>query len=158
MVPLKRIILASLVAPAAIAGPMFVLAALSWAFMNPISDGDAPFRMAGLGMLAALPLYLVVALLCVAVSSGLQRFGALSRRSLLFVSASVALAIAGWSALRWVQAGNSSQAVHSFLFFFGVCFITSAILSFAWWWLASNPSIERTAKGLRPSSAAHVER
>src|SRR2546425_12149338 len=116
MVPLKRIILASLVAPAAIAGPMFVLAALSWASM-PISDGDAPFRMAGLGMLAALPLYLVVALLCVAVSSGLQRFGALSRRSLLFVSASVALAIAGWSALRWVQAGNSSQAVHSFLFF-----------------------------------------
>lgn len=141
MVTFKRIVIASLVAPIAITGPLLVLAMLSWALMDPVSDGDAPFRMVGLGMLSAIPLYLVIALLCVVVALSLQRFGALSRRSLLVISTVLAFALAGWIALKWVELGNNSQAAYSFLLFFSVFFLASAALSLAWWRCLSSRSL-----------------
>lgn len=145
MIPFKRIVLSSLIAPAFIVGPMFILALLSWALMNPISDGDAPFRLAGLGMLSAAPLYISIALLCTVIALVLQRLGVLSRRSLLIVSAGIALSIAGYFSQRWLTLGESSKALHSFIFFFGICFFASASLSLAWWWLASNSNFDADA-------------
>lgn len=145
MIPFKRIVLFSLIAPAVIVGPMFVLAMLSWALMNPISDGDAPFRLAGLGILAAVPLYAIIALLCIVIACLLQRFGVLSRRSLLVVSAGAAFSIAGYFSLRWLSFGDSLKAVQSFIFFFGACFFAAASLSLVWWWLASNSNFDADA-------------
>jgi len=86
MVPFKRIVIASIVAPSVIAGLLFAIAALSWVLMNPATDGDAPFRLAGVGMFAAFPLYGAMVVLCAAVAFCLRAFGALSRRSLLALS------------------------------------------------------------------------
>ena len=138
VIPLKHVTLASVGAPAVIAGPLFLWSIISLVLLDPTTDGDGAFHAANAGLLVTLPLYVALAALCNGVALALQFFRLLSRRSLLVVAGIFSFTLAGLLTFRSDSPGEWSQAGISFLFFFGSNFIASVVLCFAWWWLASN--------------------
>jgi hypothetical protein len=127
MIPFKRIAI----------GPLVLVAVVGWFCLDLLVDGDAPIRVAGLGLLAAVPLYLALALLCTLFSVVLQHFGKLSRRSLLECSSAMSLALAGSVGYGWLSLGSPAKATSSFFFVFSLAFLAGALLCVAWWRMAS---------------------
>ena len=142
----KRILFASLLAPLAIILPLLALSAIGWSLFDPLTDGDAPIRMAGIGIMLSFPIYLFLVVVTYLASQSLRFFNHLSHRSLLIVAATLSIVIAAINSVWWLFLGSSAlKATESFTTVLLISIIASMPVCYAWWRLAANPSFKQDA-------------
>ena len=135
----RTYIRASLLAPLIVAAPLLALSTLAWAFMNLITDGDAPFHLAGVGILAALPIYIAGAVCCYVVALALAMFWRLSQATLTCAALVLSALISVLTVSVWLQVpGGLANASSQLIFFFILSFVWLSTTLLTWWCLAAS--------------------
>ena len=139
-----RIIRASAISPAPAIGVVGLVCAVGLLTFGGNSDlDDAPLRAAGALLLLA-PVMYVAAFLVLLITSGvLSKLGMLSRRSLLVFVFAASLFMA--SLVAYSSPFGLKDMLLSALVFGGMALLLAVPTVLVWWWIASNPSFQRTA-------------
>ena len=160
MISLRRIFFASVTAPLVIALPILVVAIASVKYVYPKVRAGEPVPLEEViqaAVFSAGPVYLALVVIAVVSSLALRHFGYLSRKALLLEGYVGSLALAGLISCDWSESCEANQLAVNLPLFFCILAGSCTALVFAWWRVASNPSIERTLPG-KPVSASHVKR
>jgi hypothetical protein len=132
---------ASLLAPLVVAAPLVALSGLAWIFMNPITDGDAPFHLAGVGIVVAPPIYIAGVIGCYCITTPLSKFGRLSPVTLILSALVLSALVSVLAVGAWLQVpGGLGHAFGQLIFFFIAALVWLCPTLLAWWWLASSMS------------------
>lgn len=133
---------ASLLAPLIVAALLLSLSGFAWIFMNPITDGDAPFHLAGVGIVAALPIYIAGVIGCYCITTALSKFWHLSPVTLVLSALVLSALVSVLAVSAWLQVpGGLAHASGQLTFFFIAAFVWLCPTLLAWWWLASSKSV-----------------
>lgn len=136
-----RIVLASVLAPLAIAVPIVLVVVIlgsSPAYLVSGSSSHGIGSPFGFGVAFALPVYLLLLASILATTILLRSLRALTRRNLFTLATIAAILVSATISCDWSGVCEPSAFFANFFLYSFILGIASVILVLAWWWVASK--------------------
>ena len=156
MIPTRRILFASAIAPLGLALPLFVVVYfMSSSFFAQAQPGSesasaSPLLIAVLGVIQV---YLPLVALYVVVGLAFRRLELLTRNSFLVTGALASVAIGLWLGCDWEVKCATGEALQGLLIQTCVCLVLFTTVSLLWWYLASKKLAPATVAAATTSEA-----